>query len=103
MIDGCSLPKRILQIVLPLLRPGLVASCSFIFITSWNEYTYAVLFTNAKSRTVTVALASFMSQFNIRWDMITAGGIVIVIPVIILFIFVQKNLITGLTSGGVKG
>ncbi len=102
-LDGCSLAQRMFRIVLPLLRPALVASCSFIFITSWNEYTYANMFTNKASRTVTVALSNFMSQYNIRWDLITAGGIVVVIPVVIMFVFVQKDLIAGLTAGGVKG
>ncbi len=103
MIDGCNLPRCIIQIVLPLVKPGIIASCSFIFITCWNEYAYAVLFTDKTSRTVTVALASFMSQFNIRWDMITAGGIIIVIPVVIMFMFMQRDLVAGLTAGGVKG
>lgn len=102
-LDGCNLVQRMFKIVLPLLRPAMVASCSFIFITSWNEYTYANMFTNKVSRTVTVALSNFMSQYNIRWDLITAGGIVVVIPVVLMFVFVQKDLIAGLTSGGVKG
>ena len=102
-LDGCNLAQRMFKIVLPLLRPALVASCSFIFITSWNEYTYANVFTNKASRTVTVALSNFMSQYNIRWDLITAGGIIVVIPVVIMFVFVQKDLIAGLTAGGVKG
>lgn len=102
-LDGCNLAQRMFRIVLPLLRPALVASCSFIFITSWNEYTYANMFTNKASRTVTVALSNFMLQYNIRWDLITAGGIVVVVPVVLMFVFVQKDLIAGLTAGGVKG
>lgn len=61
------------------------------------------MFTNKDSRTVTVALSNFMSQYNIRWDLITAGGIIVVIPVVIMFVIVQKDLIAGLTAGGVKG
>ena len=102
-LDGCNLFQRMTRIVLPLLRPAMVASLSFIFITSWNEYTYANMFTNKQSRTVTVALSNFMSQYNIRWDLITAGGIIVVIPVVIMFVIVQKDLIAGLTAGGVKG
>ena len=102
-LDGCNLFQRMIRIVLPLLRPAMVASLSFIFITSWNEYTYANMFTNKDSRTVTVALSNFMSQYNIRWDLITAGGIIVVIPVVIMFVIVQKDLIAGLTAGGVKG
>ncbi len=102
-LDGCNLSQRMFKIVLPLLKPAMIASCSFIFITSWNEYTYANMFTNAESRTVTVALSNFMTQYNIRWDLISAGGIIVVIPVIIMFAVVQKDLIAGMTAGGVKG
>jgi multiple sugar transport system permease protein len=102
-IDGCNVAKTIVHVIVPLLRPGLVGSCSFIFITSWNEYIYAMLFTNQATQTVTVALASFVAHYKIRWDLITTGGIITFMPVVIIFMLVQKNLIAGLAAGSVKG
>ncbi len=102
-IDGCTLLMNFRYIVFPLVRAGIVAAGSFIFITAWNEYLYAVLFTNDATKTITVALASFMSEYEIRWELLTAGGIITVIPVVVIFVFVQKNLIIGMTAGAVKG
>jgi multiple sugar transport system permease protein len=61
------------------------------------------MFTNRNTQTVVVTLSSFISQYNIRWDMLTAGGIIVVIPTVTLFLFIQKNLVSGLTSASVKG
>ena len=70
---------------------------------SWNEYTFAVLFTNDRNRTVPVALKSLIGQFGVQWELLTAGGIITVIPVCFMFFFAQKRLVAGLTSGAVKG
>ena len=102
-IDGCSKLTAFLKVVLPILRPGIAAVATYIFINAWNEYLYAIMFTNEDTRTVTVEISSYIGQYAIRWDHLTAGGVMAALPVIILFMLVQKNFISGLTTGSVKG
>lgn len=102
-IDGCSKLRAFFKVVLPILRPGIAATATYIFINAWNEYLYGVMFTNESTRTVTVEIASYIGQYGIRWDHLTAGGVMAALPVITLFMLVQKNFISGLTAGSVKG
>jgi multiple sugar transport system permease protein len=102
-IDGANTWQTFFQIVLPLIRPGLVAAGSFIFITAWNEYLYAVMFTTSKSTTLTVMLSSLVREYTVSWDLLTSGGILAVVPVATLFFFMQKQLISGMAAGSVKG
>lgn len=71
--------------------------------TSWNEYTFAVMFTNEVSRTIPVALKTLVGELGVQWGLLTAGGIITIIPVCVIFFFVQKRLVEGLTAGAVKG
>jgi len=103
MIDGASRGQAFIHIVLPVLRPCLVATGVYIFMTSWNEFTFAVMFTNPESRTIPVTLRNLIGQLGVQWDLITAGGIITIIPVCIMFFFAQKRLVEGLTAGAVKG
>lgn len=103
LVDGCNRGTAFLKIILPILGPCLVATGVYIFMTSWNEYTFAVMFTNGATRTIPVALKSLIGQLGVQWDLLTAGGIVTVIPVCIMFFFAQKRLVEGLTAGAVKG
>lgn len=103
MIDGASRAKAFLKIILPIVVPCLVATGVYIFMTSWNEYTFAVMFTNENNRTIPVALKNLIGQLGVQWDLLTAGGIITIIPVCIMFFFAQKRLVEGLTAGAVKG
>lgn len=102
-IDGTSMSQLFLQVITPLLKPGMVATGSYIFISSWDEYSYAVMFTSLETRTLSVSLLSFIGEYDVWWDMISAGGITAVIPVVLLFTLVQKHLVTGVTVGSIKG
>ncbi len=102
MVDGCSRLGAFFKITLPLTIPGIVATGIYIFITAWNEFIFALMFTNEATRTVPVALQTFIGQFEIQWGLLTAGGVITTIPVVVLFMFVQKNLVEGLTAGAVK-
>lgn len=103
LIDGATKLKAFIKVVLPTLLPAIIATGVYVFMTAWNEYTFAVMFTNESSRTIPVALKGLVGQLGVEWDLITAGGIITVIPIIIMFFFVQKRLVEGLTSGAVKG
>ena len=103
LVDGCNRGSAFIRIILPILGPSLVATGVYIFMQSWNEYTFAMMFTNTASRTIPVALKSLIGQLGVQWDLLTAGGIITIIPVCIMFFFAQKRLVEGLTEGAVKG
>ena len=102
-IDGANIPQLLYYVVMPLLKPGLIATGTYVFINSWNEYLFAVMFTTSGNRTLPVSLASLVGEYDLRWDIISAGAVAAMIPVVILFMFVQKSLVAGLTAGSVKG
>ena len=101
MVDGCNRGQAFMKIIFPLLRPSIIATGVYIFMQSWNEYTFAMMFTNTS--TIPVALKSLIGQLGVQWDLLTAGGILTIIPVCIMFFFAQKRLVEGLTAGAVKG
>ena len=103
LVDGCNRRMAFFKIILPILGTCLVATGVYIFMTSWNEYTFAVMFTNNATRTIPVALKSLIGQLGVDWGLLTAGGIITIIPVCIMFFFAQKRLVEGLTAGAVKG
>jgi multiple sugar transport system permease protein len=103
MVDGANRATAFLKIIFPVMVPCLVATGVYIFMTSWNEYTFAVMFTNERNRTIPVALKNLIGQLGVQWDLLTAGGIITIIPVCVMFFFAQKRLVEGLTAGAVKG
>ncbi len=103
MVDGANRAQAFTRVILPILVPCLVATGVYIFMQAWNEYTFAVMFTNERNRTIPVALKNLIGQLGVQWDLLTAGGIITIIPVCIMFFFAQKRLVEGLTAGAVKG
>ncbi len=104
-IDGCSRFRTFWQVVLPLAKGGLVSILIYAFILGWNDYQYALFLTNSKSAmTVQLAIGQLMGSIGvINWGGIMACGVIVTIPVVILFGCVQRYLIEGLTAGAVKG
>jgi multiple sugar transport system permease protein len=103
MIDGATRMQAMLLVVLPLAMPGVVAVGIYLFITSWNEYLFALMMTGHNVRTVTVALQLFIGENQIQWGLLMAGGTLVALPATILFLFAQRRLVGGLTGGAVKG
>ncbi len=103
LVDGCTPFGAMLRVVIPIAMPGISATGIYIFITAWNEFLYAAILTGTKVRTIPVALQNLIGEYEIAWGLLTAGGIISAIPVIILFFFIQKRLISGMTAGAVKG
>ena len=96
--------QMVRHILVPLLRPGLTAAGTYIFIFAWNEFLYALTFTSSTaSQTIPVGLQLFIGDYQIRWDLLTAGGVIAAVPVLVGFMLVQKQLIGGLAAGAVKG
>ena len=103
LVDGCTPIGALLKVVLPLALPGVIATGIYIFITSWNEYLYASVLAGQDVRTLTVAVQTLVGEYEIAWGLLTAGGVVGALPVTVLFLFIQKRLIAGMTQGAVKG
>ena len=105
MIDGCTRIQAFMRVTLPLLAPGLVSTSVFAFLHSWNEYTLALIVLSRDSAvTLPLWLQSFQQGLQgSDWGGVMAGSTLITIPVLILFIFVQNRMSTGMVSGAVKG
>jgi ABC-type glycerol-3-phosphate transport system permease component len=104
MVDGASPYRAFWDVILPLARPALGATAIIGFLTAWNEYEFAlVLTTSEKVRTISVAIASFIGEFTTEWNQVMAAAAIGTVPVIIVFLFFQKQLMQGLTGGAVKG
>jgi multiple sugar transport system permease protein len=103
MIDGASRLQAIRLVIMPLALPGVIAVGIYLFIASWNEYLFALMLSGERVRTVTVALQMFIGENQVQWGLLTAGGTLVALPVVLLFLAVQRHLVSGLTGGAVKG
>jgi multiple sugar transport system permease protein len=104
MVDGCGRLKAICLTVLPILLPGLIATGAFAFIGCWNEFMCALMFINSKALfTIPVGLSYMQGQFDINYGALASGSIIALIPPILMFAYVQKYLVQGLSAGSVKG
>ena len=103
-IDGCTRIQSMLKVLLPMAAPGIVTTLIFIFINAWNEYTVALcLISTDTVKPLTVGINIFNGYNIIEWQYLFASSIFAIIPVVILFMSIEKNLTSGLTAGGVKG
>ena len=103
-IDGCNRIQAMMRILLPVAAPGIVTTLIFIFITAWNEYTVALcLISTDTFKPLTVGINIFNGYNIIEWQYLFAASIFAIIPVVILFMSIEKHLTSGLTAGGVKG
>ncbi|MFF4498968.1 carbohydrate ABC transporter permease [Streptomyces sp. NPDC001401] len=103
-VDGCNRFTAFRIVVLPLLRPGLIAVGSFAFVHAWNHFLFALMFLSDQSKqTIPVGLNTLMSADSVDLGALAAGGIIAAVPVVIVFAFIQKWLITGFSAGAVKG
>ncbi|MFK4068620.1 carbohydrate ABC transporter permease [Streptomyces sp. NPDC029674] len=104
MVDGCTRMQAFRRVILPLLAPGLMSTSLFGFITAWNEFPLAlVLNKEADARTLPIWLSSFQTAFGDDWGATMAAASLFAIPILILFVFLQRRAVSGLTDGAVKG
>jgi multiple sugar transport system permease protein len=103
--DGCSELRVMLQIILPLAKPGIAAAGLFMFFLTWNDYFGPLIYTgeNADNWTLALGLASFRDLHRVQWNLTMAATLLVMVPVIILFFFAQKAFVRGVTLTGVKG
>jgi len=103
-IDGCGDMGALIRVLLPMAAPGIVTALIFVFINAWNEYTICtILISTSAKKTITVGITQFSSFNMIEWQYLFAASLCATIPVVILFMCIEKHLAAGLTSGGVKG
>jgi ABC-type glycerol-3-phosphate transport system permease component len=102
MIDGCSRVGAILRVIFPLLKPAVLAIGLFSFITSWQEFVFALVFSGTKTKTAPVFMASFIEEVSVDWGGLAASTMVFSAPVAALFLLFQRYLVSGLTGGAVK-
>jgi ABC-type glycerol-3-phosphate transport system permease component len=105
LIDGCTRFQGFVRVIVPQAIPGIMATTIFTFILCWNEYLYAlVLITSEQNKTLTLGLSILLGETAIySWGMLSAGSVLTVIPVIVLFVFFQKHIVAGFTAGAIKG
>ncbi|GAA2456564.1 carbohydrate ABC transporter permease [Streptomyces mauvecolor] len=103
MVDGCSRTGAFIRVVFPLLAPGMVATSVYGFIQAWNEYLYALMLMSQNHQTATVWLSNFTTQHGTEYAPMMAGSTMMAVPIVILFLLVQRKMAAGLTAGAVKG
>lgn len=103
LVDGCNWWRMVVHVLLPAAMPGLVAAAMFAFMTAWNDYLFAVIITSTiASKTVPVVVAGFATDVTTERTLMAAGGVVAVIPPLVLAFIFQRLIVQGLTSGAVK-
>jgi multiple sugar transport system permease protein len=103
MVDGCSRISALFRVVLPMAMPAVVTALVFAFIWSWNDFMISLTFISSpEKRTLPLGIYSFLGQYSVEWHYLMAAALVTVVPVVVLFLLVEKYLVNGLTAGAVK-
>ena len=102
IVDGCSYFQAFLRVIVPMAAPGLATSAIFSFIYSWNEFLYALIITGTRTKTIPLGVYNWVAWEEVHWGELTATAILALVPVIIVYFFVQKSLVRGLTMGAIK-
>ncbi len=103
-VDGCNKFTTFIRILVPIATPGIIVCAIFSFLYAWGDLAYGMTFIlDQQKRPITAGIFNFMGQYGTRWSYLTAFAIVTIIPVTLIFIFMQKYIIAGMTSGAVKG
>lgn len=103
-IDGCTRFTAFIRVLIPIAKPGVVVCGVFSFLYAWGDLAYGMTFIlDQEKRPITAGIFNFMGQYGTKWSYLTAFAVVTIIPVALIFIFMQKYIISGMTSGAVKG
>jgi multiple sugar transport system permease protein len=102
-VDGCSRLGALYRIIVPTAMPGIAVTSLFCFLTSWNEFLFALLLTSVHAVTVPIAIANLKTQFSIEWGSMTSLAVLFSLPIVVVSLFLQKKIIAGMTQGAIKG
>lgn len=104
MIDGCGRLRSFFAVIVHVAKPGLFVTALFCFMSSWDEYMYASIFINTTlKKTIQVGMQDFVGHYSVDWGLLMSAVVISLIPLLLFFALVQKNLVDGLSSGAVKG
>ena len=102
LVDGSNRIQVIKNVVLPMALPGVITAAIFCFILAWNEFLFAVIITTNKAVTMPVGLSMFHAEEGVLWHLISAAGIMIMLPMFVLATLIQKHFVQGMTMGAVR-
>ena len=103
-IDGCNRYSAFFRVLIPIAKPGVMVCAIFSFLYAWGDLAYGMTFIlDQQKRPITAGIFNFMGQYGTKWSYLTAFAVVTIIPVALIFIFMQKYIVSGMTSGAVKG
>ena len=102
LVDGSSRVQVIINVVVPMVLPGVITAGIFCFILSWNEFLFAVIITTNKAVTLPVGLSMFHAEEGVLWNLISAAGIIIMMPMFVLATLIQRHFVQGMTMGAVR-
>jgi multiple sugar transport system permease protein len=102
LVDGTSELGALFRVVLPVVRPGLIAAALFAMLLSWNEFPIALVLTGEAAKTIPVAATTLIAERTIHWDRVAATGMIAIIPTVLFALLIQRHLIRGLAAGIVK-
>ena len=103
-IDGCGPLGVLFRVLLPVALPGIISTAVYTFLLSWNEFLFALALTRSvEMRTVPVGISMMVGEFGLKWDEMMAFSVIGSLPVLILFMLVQRFVVSGLSAGGIKG
>ena len=104
MLDGCTRISALWRIVLPLAAPGVATAAILAFVNSWDEFLLALSMNSAVAyRTLPVGIQLYQGEFAFPWPIISAALVVAIVPIVVLIVIFQEKVVSGLTSGGLKG
>jgi len=104
LVDGATRLGALIHIIIPLALPGIISSGIFTFILCWNEYLFALILISSESlKTLPVGVTTFIGPTSVFWGLVLSATMLMTFPVLILFMFIQKQLITGISAGAIKG
>jgi multiple sugar transport system permease protein len=103
LVDGARISRVFVEIVLPMVAPGIAATAILCFLYAWNDFFFALILTRTNARTAPVAVVNFMNYEGWEWGKIAAGGSLVMAPVLVFSLAVRRYLVSGLTAGAVKG
>jgi multiple sugar transport system permease protein len=103
LIDGAGIWNAFRDVALPLARPGMIVAAILAFIFSWNNFIFAVVLAGRETRTLPVAVFNVLTFEQLAWGALAAAALIVTLPVLLLTAFVQRQIVVGMTAGGIKG
>ena len=103
LVDGCSIWRAFVKVSLPLARPGIAVAAILALIQSWNNFIFSAVLAGRETRTLPVAVFNSMTYEQLSWGPLAAAALIVTLPSLLLTIFIQRDIVTGLAAGAVKG